>query len=107
MAFKLDQSKTFKSPVTFSVLDENGKPVDIEFTAVFKRHDRQQIDDLFASKKPVPDNATSDEQRDLEVENALVYLAGWEDNAFINGTTFNAANVKELFGLLPRLRAYP
>lgn len=43
MAVRIVSSKTFKTPVTFTELDEEGKPVTQSFVAEFKRLDRDAI----------------------------------------------------------------
>ncbi|MEC4750051.1 phage tail assembly chaperone [Methylomicrobium sp. Wu6] len=54
--FKLDTSGTYKWPVEFITIDQDGNTADQEFTGIFKRLPREEV---IKMSRPVDDNGSS------------------------------------------------
>lgn len=86
MPLKLDQSKTYRWTVPVEYVDEAGKTVTGEFTAIFKRMRQSEIDGLVK-----PDG----EQTLTDTDFIKLALLGWDGLTDSDGNTlvFNEENL--------------
>lgn len=95
MGIRIGSSATYKTPVKFTILDQNGKPEKQSFIAEFKRMDKPEV-------KALIDNFDSDTEMCREV------LAGWsmqnldtlEDVPFNPQTLESILNIAGLAGVI-------
>lgn len=108
MAFKLETlnaSVTYKYPVKFAIIAENGETIEQEFTAIFKRLDRAQIVDL--RKRHQGDSGDSiDQVLDADIAYITEFLTGWEGVDLNGATEFNKDNLRLLLKSLPKINIF-
>ncbi len=76
MGVRITTSKTFKTPINFTVLDPNGKPENWSFTGEFKRLPQEELATI------IENPATSDVEKLQEV------MVGWKMNIIDTGEDF-------------------
>lgn len=99
MGLKLNLSPTITAPVTFTVIQANGKEQKHVVTFEFLRVLREDMD---AVKAPVlaPD-LTDVEYLDADVEWLMKFTKDWFEVEMPSGTEFNAVTLRELLSRIP------
>lgn len=113
--FKLDLSKTFKWPVKFTVVDNNGRQqaheIKLEFKRVSAEESKRLLADIQAAEKDRKANEDEGivlsprEQVESEADFLLQVVTGWEGVADENNNAlpFNKENLIALINAIPNL----
>lgn len=100
MAFKLNLSKTIKSPVDLIFINEDGKPQKHIIHFEFLRVPRHELDSVKAPK--VEPNLTSEEYLEIDVDWLRTFVKDWGNDVEVTGgKEFNRENFRELISYLP------
>ncbi len=99
MAFKhKNQSDTFPYPVKFTAIDGAGEQVTHQFTGIFKRKKRSQMDELWEGKAKLDARQGKPNLEELEgdVDWVMNFMAGWEEVEVNDSTEFNRDSLRTL-----------
>lgn len=111
--FKVNVSNTFKYPVKFSVIDENGRQQNHEIKLLFKRLPAEEQRALLAEIKQDGQARAANEddgifieprdQIEAEADFILRVAEGWEGVDINGDTDFNRDNLITLINAVPNL----
>lgn len=108
--FKLNSSPTFKYPVKFSIIDENGKQKQHQIIAVFRRFNREQIIELqqrsreeYSGKDGIQLTLEKPVQQiiDEDLDYIEEFMSSWEQVDIDGDTEFSRDNLRKLLVAVP------